>query len=159
HDRRSEPPRRGMKIDAALASPFHLDWLVDVDDVTEDDYARAVAEKADVLLRSAQFLDVQRLASQADVEVRVWVEAACGPACVSITYEPGIQRHGFHLLDETLRERLACVVFEDMPCVDGEQSEAQADEILAAAIRAMREAQQRGLPLEEIARMTRDAEP
>lgn len=128
-------------FDARLASPFRVDWIETLDAVTQDDYARAVAEKAEVLLRSAEFLDLQRATAHADLEVRVWIEAACGPACVSITYEPGQQRYGFYVLDETLRERLGCVVFEDIPCVDARESSLQADRVLAAAIKAMREAQ------------------
>lgn len=146
-----------MKLDPTLASPFRLDWLVDVDATTEDDYGRAVAEKAEVLLRSAQFLDLQRQTASADLEVRVWIEAACGPACVSITYEPGVGRHAFHVLDETLRERLACVVFDAIPCVDGAESDAQAGKILDAAMRALQDAQKRGTSLEEWADAVRES--
>lgn len=127
-------------FDPALASPFHLDWLVPMDATTEDDYTRAVAERAETLLRSAQFLGLQRDTAGADLEVRVWVEAACGNACVSITYEPGVRRFAFHLLDESLRERLAVVVFHAVPCIDAEQSLVQADTVLDAALRALSEA-------------------
>lgn len=131
-------------FDPSLASAFHMDWLVPLDDVTEDDYTRAVAEKAPALLRSARFMQAQRLGDDAtDIEVRVWIEAACGPACVSITWEPGIQRFGFHLLDESLRERLACVVFHELPCVDADASAREADAVLDAAMRAVLEAEER----------------
>lgn len=131
-------------FDPALASPFRMDWLVPLDATTADDYTRAVAEKADVLLRSAQFIDMQHLSGGHDVEIRVWIEAALGPACVSVTWEPGPGRYGFHLLDETLKERLACIVFENIPCVDAEESSDQATQILDAAIRALTEATARG---------------
>ncbi|MEA3198925.1 MAG: hypothetical protein QOE90_353 [Thermoplasmata archaeon] len=131
-------------FDARTAAPFRLDWIESLDATTRDDYARAIAEKADVLLRGAQFLDLQRDTAQTEVEVRVWVEAACGSACVSITWEPRPGRYGFYLLDETLRERLACVVFEGVPCVDAPESAEQADRVLAAALKAMRDAQRAG---------------
>ena len=136
-------------FDPTLAGAFRMDWLVALDATTQDDYTRAVAEKADVLLRSARFIDMQHLSGGHDVEIRVWVEAATGPACVSITWEPGPAVYGFHLLDETLKERLACVVFEDLPCVDAEESTTQADRILDAALRALTEATAKGqTPLE-----------
>jgi hypothetical protein len=131
-------------FDARFASPFRVDWLVPMDAVSQDDLARAVAEKAEVLLRGAEFVDLQRDTATSDVEVRVWIEAACGPACVSVTWEPGIARYGFYLLDEGLQERLGCIVFEDVPCVDGPASEAQADLVLNAALGALRAAQIRG---------------
>lgn len=127
-------------FDPTLAGAFHVDWLAPLDRITQDDFARAVAEKADVLLRAAKFIDMQHLSGGHDVEVRVWVEAASGPACVSITWEPGPGRYGFHLLDETLKERLGCVVFHDLPCVDAAESLGQADAILDAAVRALTEA-------------------
>lgn len=131
-------------FDPALASPFHLDWLVPLDGLTEDDYTRAVAEKAPAILRAARFMDAQRLGDDpSDIEVRLWVEAACGSACVSITWEPGAARFGFHLLDESLRERLACIVFHDLPCVDADQSAREADAILDAAMRAVLDAEAR----------------
>ena len=136
-------------FDPALAAAFRMDWLVPLDRTTQDDYARGVAEKADVLLRSARFIDMQQLSGGHDVEVRVWIQAATGPACVSITWEPGPGLYGFHLLDETLRERLGCIVFEGIPCVDAGESESQADRVLDAAIRALTEATARGqTPLE-----------
>lgn len=128
-----------MKIDPAMASLFRVEWLVDLDETTQDDYTRAVAEKADGLLRSARFVSEQQIAGPHDVEVRVWVEAALGNACVSVTWEPGPQRFGFHLLDESLTERLACVVFDKLPCVDASESLSQADLILGAAMRALEE--------------------
>lgn len=131
------------RVDAGMAGTFHMDWLVPLDRTTEDDYARAVAEKAHALLASARFMDAQRAGAPVDLEVRVWVEAACGSACVSITYEPGIQKYGFHLLDETLRERLGCVVFDEVPCVDAEASLAQADAVLDAALFALVDAKDR----------------
>lgn len=127
-------------LDPAMSSTFHMDWLVPLDQTTQDDYTRAVAEKADVILRSGQFLGIQHETTGTDLEVRVWVEAALANACVSITWEPGEQRFGFYLLDESLRERLACVVFHEIPCIEGEQSELQADRILAAALEAVRNA-------------------
>lgn len=126
-------------FDPATASAFRLEWLVPLDATATDDYTRAVAEKADVLLRAARFIDMQHLSGGHDVEVRIWVEAAHGPACVSVTWEPGPGRYGFHLLDETLRERLGCIVFEDLPCVNAEESLGQADKILDAAFRALAE--------------------
>ena len=137
------------RLDPTLASMFHMDWLVPLDATTEDDYTRAVAEKADVLLQSARFMGAHYAEAKVDMEVRVWVEAAVGNACVSVTWEPGPQRFGFHLLDETLKERLACVVFHALPCVDAEESLQQADRILDAALFAMADA--RGAELEEIA--------
>ena len=131
-------------FDPTLAGAFRMDWLVALDATTQDDYTRAVAEKADVLLRSARFIDMQHLSGDHDVEVRVWVEAATGPACVSITWEPGPGLYGFHLLDETLKERLGCIVFEDVPCVSAEESASQADRIMDAALRALLEATARG---------------
>jgi hypothetical protein len=128
-----------VKIEPAMASLFRVEWLTDLDETTQDDYTRAVAEKADVLLRSARFMSEQHLAGPHDVEVRVWVEAALGNACVSVTWEPGPQRFGFHLLDESLTERIACVVFDDLPCVDASESRSQADLFLRAALRALEE--------------------
>lgn len=125
-----------------LTSPFRMEWLVPLDATTEDDYSRAVAEKAEAILRSAQFLGIQQETLGVDMEVRVWVEAACGSGCVSVTWEPGVQRFGFHLLDESLRERMACIVFEKLPCVDAVESEAQADKVLDAAIEALRQAKE-----------------
>lgn len=136
-------------FDPSLAGGFRLDQLVPMDATTEDDYARAVAEKADVLLRAARFIDMEQLAGAHDVEVRVWVEAAIGPACVSVTWEPGPARYGFHLLDESLRERLACIVFDHIPCVDAQESVGQMDRVWDAALRALVEATARGeTPLE-----------
>lgn len=129
-------------FDPALASPFRIEWLVDADRVMQDDYTRAVAEKAEAVLRSARFIEEHQQGEPTDVEVRVWVEAASGPACLSITWEPGAQAFGFHLLDETLRERLACVVFRDLPCVDVDASELQAEAILRATLEAIREAEE-----------------
>jgi hypothetical protein len=111
-------------------SLFHMEWLVAIDPTEADDYTRAVAEKADALLDGAAFVG-----EQADVEARIWVEAACASACVSITYEPGDRAHGFHLLDDTLRERIACVVFDDLPCVGASDSNDQAAAILDAMTR------------------------
>lgn len=130
-------------FDPSLASPFRIEWLTPLDATTQDDYSRGVAEKADVLLRSAQFIGQHQTATPTDMEVRVWIEAATSPACVSITWEPGFQAFGFHLLDETLRERLACIVFRDYPCIDAEASDAQADDILRAALAAIRDAEER----------------
>src|SRR5438067_9308018 len=104
-----------------MASPFHMEWLAPLDVTTEDDYARAVAEKSEAILRAARFMTALRAEEPTDVEVRVWVEAACGSACVSVTWEPGPRRYGFHLLDDALRERLACIVFEALPCVDASE--------------------------------------
>lgn len=132
-----------------------MDWLVPLDATTEDDYTRAIAEKADVLLQSARFMATHLATGKVDMEVRVWVEAALGNACVSVTWEPGPQRYGFHLLDETLKERLACVVFHALPCVDAEESLQQADRILDAALFAMTDA--RGADLERIAEAVRRA--
>lgn len=120
-------------FDPSLASPFHVDWIAPLDERTEDDYARAVAEKAEALLRGAQFVSRHRDAWHTDTEVRVWVEAACGSACVAVTWEPGARRFGFYLLDETLRERLACIVFHDLPCVDADAHFAQGAALDAAA--------------------------
>ena len=125
-------------LDPAMASEFRMDWLVPLDRTTQDDYTRAVAEKADVILRSAQFLGLQHELTGTDLEVRVWVEAAVSHACLSITWEPGDQRFGFYLLDESLRERLATVVFHAIPCVRGEDSLRQADRVLDAALDALR---------------------
>lgn len=125
-----------------MASTFHVDWLVPLDATTEDDYTRAIAEKADVLLQSARFMAIQGAGPMAqgpgvDLEVRVWVEAAISNACVSITWEPGPRRFGFHLLDESLTERIGCIVFHELPCLDGEMSLTQADQILDAALFAL----------------------
>lgn len=128
-------------FDPALASPFRMEWLVPLDSVTQDDYTRAVAEKAETILRSARFVEMNHQATGADMEIRLWVEAASGSACVSVTWEPGQARFGFHLLDETLRERLGCVVFEEVPSVTAEASVSQADLILEAAMRAVLEAE------------------
>lgn len=126
-----------MKIDPAHSGMFRVDWLVPLDATTQDDYTRAIAEKAHALLRSASFVSEQQLEGPHDVEVRVWVEAAVANGCVSITWEPGEEKFGFHLLDESLKERLGCVVFEKVPCVDGGESIEQADRILEAAMRAV----------------------
>lgn len=128
-------------FDPALASPFRVEWLVESDEVTQDDLSRAVAEKAEAILRSARFIAAHQGAEPTDIEVRVWIEAANGPACVSITWEPGFHAFGFHLLDETLRERLACIVFTELPCISAEVSDEQADEVLRAALEAIREAE------------------
>lgn len=143
----------GVKpFDPALASPFHVEWLVPMDATTQDDYARAIAEKATAILRGARFVETERDES-ADAEVRVWVEAATAPGCVSITWEPGASAFGFHLLDETLRERLACIVFEDHPCVGAEESEDQVEQILRAALDAIRDAEGRAEASELAARV------
>lgn len=144
------------RLDPAMASMFHMDWLVPLDATTEDDYTRAVSEKAEVLLQSAKFMSERFVESQVDMEVRVWVEAACGNACVSVTWEPGAQRFGFHLLDESLRERLACVVFHALPCVDAEESLQQADRILDAALFAL--SATHGRDLDEVAEAIRASE-
>jgi len=144
-------------FDPALASPFRVDWLVPLDRVTQDDYTRAIAEKAEAILRSARFIAFHQTATPTDVEVRVWIEAATAPGCVSITWEPGFHAFGFHLLDESLRERLAAVVFHDLPCIDGEASDQQADDILRAALAAVREAEERAPP-HELAERVRAAE-
>lgn len=143
------------RLDPTLASMFHMDWLVPLDVTTEDDYTRAVAEKAEVLLQSARFMSMHIATGKVDMEVRLWVEAAVGNACVSITWEPGPQRFGFHLLDESLRERLACVVFHALPCVDAEESIRQADSILDAALFAL--ADKSGRDLADVADAVRHA--
>lgn len=130
----------GVKaFDPTLASPFRVDWLTPMDALTKDDYTRAIAEKADAILRSARFISQHQGAAPIDMEIRVWVEAATAPGCVSVTWEPGFHAFGFHLLDESLKERLACIVFENHPCIDGEASDAQSDDILRAALQALRE--------------------
>lgn len=152
--RRSERSSVSLKrIDPALASPFHMDWLVPLDETTEDDYTRAVAEKADVILRSAQFLGIQHETTGTDLEVRIWVEAAVAHGCVSITWEPGDRRFGFYLLDESLRERLACVVFHAVPSVEAEQSLQQADRILEAAVEALRRSPENEDAAERLSRL------
>lgn len=144
------------RADPTLLSPFHMEWLVPMDATTGDDYTRAVAEKADVILRSARFMATQHLDGAHDIEVRVWVEAAVANACVSITWEPGVQRFGFHLLDGSLRERLGCVVFDAVPCIDASQSEAQSAAIMDAMLRAMADQKKRSVA--EIADAVRDAD-
>lgn len=124
------------RLDPILASPFHLEWLEELDATTQDDFARAVAEKAEAILRSARFMSALRAEDPTDLEVRLWVEGACGSACVSITWEPGPARFAFHLLDETLRERLACVVFDAFPCVRAAESRGQAAALLDALAHA-----------------------
>ncbi|HUR68860.1 MAG TPA: hypothetical protein VM370_06400 [Candidatus Thermoplasmatota archaeon] len=118
--------------DPALASPFRIDWLVEADALTRDDYERAVAEKAEAILRSAKFVHAHQGSAPTDIEVRVWIEAAVAPGCVSITWEPGFHAFGFHILDETLRERLACIVFRDLPCLDAEGSDEELARVLDA---------------------------
>lgn len=127
-------------FDPALSSPFRIEWLVPLEPGEEDDFGRAVAEKAEPVLRAARFLAEQANAQGVDLEIRVWVQAARASACLSITWEPGAQAFGFHLLDESLRERLAVVVFEDLPCVDAEESLGQADHVLEAALASLVEA-------------------
>lgn len=129
-------------FDPALASPFHMEWLVPADQVSQDDLTRAVAEKAEAILRSARFIGQHQQGDRTDMEVRVWIEAAHGPACVSITWEPGYHAFGFHVLDESLRERLACVVFHELPCIRAETSASQAESILRATLAAIREAEE-----------------
>lgn len=131
------------RFDPVLTSPFHMEWLVPLDATTEDDYTRAIAEKAEAILRSARFMGTLRASDPTDLEVRLWVEAAQANACVSITWEPGVERYGFHLLDESLRERLGCIVFDALPCVDAQESADQADRIMDAAVRAMQDAESR----------------
>lgn len=143
-------------FDPALASPFRLEWLVPMDATTEDDYTRAIAEKALPILRSARFMSAQQAGEPVDMEVRVWVQAACASACVSITWEPGLQSFGFHLLDESLRERLAVIVFHELPCVDADASAQQQDDVLRAALRALKEAE--GRAPSELAHAVREAE-
>lgn len=143
-------------FDPALASPFRMDWLVPLDSVTQDDYTRAVAEKAETILRSARFVEMNHQSEGTDMEIRIWVEAASASACVSITWEPGQGRFGFHLLDESLRERLGCVVFEGVPSVTAEASLSQADLILEAAMRAVLEAE-RNSDATELAERVRHA--
>lgn len=143
-------------FDPSLASPFRIEWLTPLDALTQDDYSRGIAEKADVLLRSAQFIGQHQMVTPTDMEVRVWIEAATSPACVSITWEPGFQAFGFHLLDETLKERLACIVFRDYPCIDAEASDAQTEDILRAALSAIREAEGREDPA-QLAERVREA--
>ena len=144
----------GVKpFDPALASPFRVDWLVPLDATTKDDYTRAVSEKAEAILRSARFIAQHQGDAPTDMEVRVWIEAAIAPGCVSITWEPGIRAFGFHLLDDSLKERLAAIVFDDLPCVDGVASDEQADDILRAALAAIRDAEARATPPELAARV------
>lgn len=133
-------------FDPGLASPFRVDWLVPLDEVTKDDYTRAIAEKAAAILRSARFIASHQGDAPTDMEVRVWVEAATSPGCVSITWEPGFHAFGFHLLDDSLRERLGAIVFREFPCIDGDASDQQADDILRAALAAIREAEEREMP-------------
>lgn len=144
-------------FEPALASPFRIDWLVPLDATTQDDHTRAIAEKATPILRAARFLHAHQGDEPTDMEIRVWVEAANAPGCVSITWEPGYHAFGFHLLDETLRERIATIVFRDLPCIAGETSHQQADDILRAALTAIREAEERATPTELAARV-REAE-
>lgn len=118
-------------LDPALTSPFRIEWLVETDALMQDDYGRAIAEKAEPILRAARFLQEQRGVTPTDMEIRVWVEAAMAPGCVSITWEPGFHAFGFHLLDETLKERVAVIVFRDLPCVDADASDGQIANILA----------------------------
>lgn len=129
-------------FDPALASPFRVDWLAPLDQVSQDDYTRAIAEKAEAILRGARFVMEQQEGTHTDIEIRVWVEAAIAPGCVSITWEPGVRAFGFHLLDDSLRDRLAAIVFRDLPCVDGVASDQQAEQILRAALAAIREAEE-----------------
>lgn len=144
-------------FDPTLASPFRVDWLVPLDATTQDDYTRAIAEKAEPILRAARFIHTHQGATPTDIEIRIWVEAANAPACVSITWEPGYHAFGFHLLDESLRERIAAIIFTQLPCIDGDASEHQADDILRAAITAIRDAEDHATPSELAARV-RDAE-
>lgn len=130
-------------FDPSLASPFRIEWLVPLDATTEDDYTRAVAEKATQLLRAARFMAAEQGAEPVDLEIRMWVEAAVAAGCVSITFEPGQQAFAFHLLDESLRERLAVIVFDDLPCVDADASIGQEDAILRAALESVRAAEER----------------
>lgn len=129
------PPKA---FDPALASPFRIEWLVPTDETTADDFARAVAEKAPNLLRAARYMAAEQGADHVDVEVRMWIEAAVAPACVSITWEPGAQCFAFHVLDESLRDRLAVIVFEDLPCIDADASLGQEEDIFRAALEAVR---------------------
>lgn len=119
-------------FDPALASPFRIEWLAGTEQVMEDDFGRAIAEKAEPLLRAARFIEESQGAGIVDMEIRVWVEGAMGPACVSVTWEPGLRAFGFHLLDESLKERLACIVFADLPCVDADASNGQLEAIFLA---------------------------
>ena len=112
-------------------SLFRMEWLVPVDSRSQVVLTRAVAEKADAILRGAQFVG-----DASDHEVRVWVDGAAESACLSIVFEPGARAHGFYLLDESLTERLACVVFEDLRCIGAEESERQLDALLDAVRRA-----------------------
>lgn len=152
-------------FDPALASPFRIEWLAPMDPTSEDDFTRAIAEKAVPILRAARYMAAQNQGDErVDMEIRVWVEAASAPGCVSITWEPGAQAFAFHLLDETLRERLAVVVFRDLPCVDADASDQQAEDILRAALEAIRDAEERATPAQlaervrDAARHTREAE-
>ena len=123
------PPRLETTPTPSL---FHVEWLVPLDVTGQDDLTRAVAEKADALLRAAAFIG-----RDAQQEVRVWVDAAAASACVSVTFEPRSDRHGFYLLDDTLTQRLACVVFDDVASIGAPESEQQ----LVAILDAMRELQ------------------
>ena len=141
-------------FDPTLASPFRVDWLVPLDATTQDDYTRAIAEKAEPILRAARYIHAQQQGdAPTDIEIRLWIEAATAPGCVSITWEPGYHAFGFHLLDETLRERIAAIVFTQLPCIDGDASDAQADDILRAALSAIRDAEARATPAELAARV------
>ncbi|MFA5862671.1 MAG: hypothetical protein WDA16_13350 [Candidatus Thermoplasmatota archaeon] len=131
------------RFDPVLTSPFHMEWLVPLDATTEDDYTRAIAEKAEAILRSARFMSALHADDPTDLEVRLWVEAAQANGCVSITWEPGVQRFGFHLLDESLRERLGCIVFDALPCVGASESLTQAQEVMDAALEAMANAERK----------------
>lgn len=144
-------------FDPALASPFRVDWLTPLDAGTQDDYTRAIAEKAEPILRAARFIHAHQGQDPTDMEIRIWIEAAIAPGCVSITWEPGYQAFGFHLLDDSLRERLAAIVFHDLPCIDGHASDQQANDILRAAMTAIRDAEARATPPELAARI-REAE-
>lgn len=122
-------------LDPTLSSPFRIEWLEPVEPADEDDFGRAVAEKAEAILQAATFMaSQQRPGDRTDMEIRVWVQGARASACVSITWEPGAQAFGFYVLDESLRDRMAVLVFDALPCMSADETLGQAGEILAAAL-------------------------
>ncbi len=107
-----------------------VQWLVATDPDFVAQTERAIRAKAPAILRAAAFVSAENKEGH-DAEARVWA----GAVCVSVTWEPGAASYGFHVLDETLRERLACILFPGVPCVDSEGS-AREVEVMLDALRA-----------------------
>ncbi len=126
-----------MTRDAQCPGGFELDWLVPLPD--GDAYMAAIAGKAQALLSAVRYVENAHHAGH-DSEVRVWLNPDAVGGCITVAWEPGLAKFGIHLLDESLRERLACIVLHDVPCVDASATLGGRPAPLPAEMRIVRQA-------------------